>query len=113
MIRVVVAVVVVAACVACAPAPRAPTANQAPIPVLDAPLTARVGVPIHVDGSSSSDVDGAVSDAFILFGDGGDPVIGFEADHTFARAGLFLVELYIDDDKGATARARVRVTVTE
>ena len=81
--------------------------------MLDAPVSAKVGVPIHVDGSGSNDVDGAVSDAFILFGDGGDPVIGFEADHTFTRAGLFLVELYIDDDEGATARARLRVEVTE
>src|SRR5262249_44692080 len=91
--------------------------NQPPIPSLDVVTTAKVGAPVHVDASKSSDVDGAVHDAFVLFGDGSSPTIisdspTFSADHTYTTAGLFLIELYVDDDKGTSSRARVRIQVT-
>jgi hypothetical protein len=102
---------------ACGPAPVQVSVNQPPIPVLDVPTSVKAGAVVHVDASKSTDVDGAVSDAFVLFGDGSDPFIltgsqTFTVDHTFATPGLYLVELYIDDDKHASSRARVRVQVT-
>ena len=96
---------------ACAPAPRAPTLNQPPLPVLTVPATARVGERVLVDGEASQDPGGAVSDAHLLFGDGSDPESGLSAEHEWNAPGLYLVELYIVDDAGAPARARARIQI--
>lgn len=96
---------------ACAPAPRAPTVNQPPLPVLVLPSAARVGERVLVDGEGSQDPGGAVSDAHLLFGDGSDPQAGLSAEHSWQQPGLFLVELYIIDNGGAPARARARIQI--
>ncbi|MBI1944252.1 MAG: PKD domain-containing protein [Deltaproteobacteria bacterium] len=97
---------------ACTPAPRAPTVNQPPLPVLAVPSSARVGEPVLIDGEASHDPGGAVSDAHLLFGDGGDPATGLSAEHTWQAPGLYLVELYVVDNEGAAARARARIQIT-
>ena len=116
MIRVVV-VCGALLCAACGGAPVKASVNQPPVPVLDAPTSVSVGGPVHVDASKSSDVDGAIHDAFVLFGDGSPATIvsdspSFSADHTYAAPGLYLIELYVDDDQGASSRARLRIQVT-
>jgi hypothetical protein len=98
-------------CLACAPAAVHASSNQPPVPILKVAASAHAGDSVHVDGNDSSDVDGSVVDGFILFGDGSDPVVGFVTDHVYATPGLYLVELYIDDDKGARSRARARITI--
>ena len=97
---------------ACAAPARTPTVNQPPVPVLTVRATARVGETVQVDGEASQDPGGAVSDAHLLFGDGSDPAGGLFAEHAWQAPGLFLVELYIVDDAGASARARARVQIT-
>lgn len=99
--------------VACAPDARTPTVNQPPVAVLDAPDTARVGERVLIDANRSVDLDGTVDEAFIVFGDGTDPQAIFIAEHVFEQPGAFLLELYIHDDAGATARARRRIVVTD
>ena len=118
MIRALCASLAIACTVACGSSvPEKVSVNQPPIPVLDVATTAKVGDAVHVDASKSNDTDGAVHDAFVLFGDGSSPAIisdspTFSADHTYTTAGLYLIELYVDDDKGASSRARVRIQVT-
>lgn len=106
------ALLVGAALGACTPAPRAPTVNQPPLPVLTVPVSAQVGERVLVDGEASQDPGGAVSDAHLLFGDGSDPATGLSAEHAFQAPGLYLVELYIVDNEGASARARARIHIT-
>lgn len=97
---------------ACAPPPRAPTVNQPPLPVLQVPSVARVGEPVFVDGEASQDPGGALSDGHLLFGDGSDPTAGLSSEHAWLAPGLYLVELYVIDDAGASARARTRIEIT-
>ena len=97
----------------CAAEPRTPTLNQPPIPVLAAPASARVGEAVTLDGEASLDLDGIVADVFILPGDGTPPVNQIRAEHAFSQPGLYLVELLLQDDDGATSRARHRIVVAE
>ncbi|OGQ26848.1 MAG: hypothetical protein A2138_13670 [Deltaproteobacteria bacterium RBG_16_71_12] len=100
------------ALLACTPPPRAPTVNQPPLPVLTVPASAQVGERVLVDGEASQDPGGAVSDAHLLFGDGSDPTTGLSAEHAWQAPGLYLVELYLIDNEGASARARTRIQIT-
>ncbi len=93
---------------ACTP----PPVNQPPLPVLTVPASARVGERVLVDGEESQDPGGAVSDAHLLFGDGTDPTTGLSAEHAWQEPGLYLVELYLIDNEGASARARTRIQIT-
>jgi hypothetical protein len=98
---------------ACAPEVRTPTVNQPPIAVLTAPDSARVGERVLIDANQSIDVDGTVDESFMVFGDGSDPQAIFIVEHVFEEPGAFLLELFIHDDAGATARARKRIVVDE
>lgn len=97
---------------ACTPPTRTPTVNQPPLPVLRVPASARVGEVLLVDGEASQDPGGALSDAHLLFGDGSDPEAGLASEHAWQAPGLYLVELYVIDDAGASARARTRIEIT-
>lgn len=102
---------------ACAPAAVTASVNQPPVPVLSVQASAATGEAAHIDGSASTDLDGTVANGFILFGDGTDPYVAgpsdpLATDHAWTAPGLYLVELYIDDDKAATARARFRIQIT-
>lgn len=90
---------------------RVPAVNQPPLAVLEAPDAAAAGERVLIDANASSDVDGTVDEAFLLFGDGTDPAVAFIAEHVFDEPGLYLLELYIHDDAGATSRARRRILV--
>ncbi len=98
---------------ACAPEARTPSVNQPPIAVLAAPDVARVGERVLINANQSVDLDGTVDEAFMVFGDGSDPQAIFIVEHVFEEPGAYLLELFIHDDAGATARARKRIVVSE
>jgi hypothetical protein len=96
-----------------APAARRPSVNQPPLPVLEAPDEARVGERVFVSGDASSDLEGIVSEVFLLFGDGSPPLADFSAEHVYAAPGAYLLELYVMDNDGASARARRRILIRD
>ena len=67
---------------------------------------------VSVDGSGSSDPDGAVVGYAWDFGDGATGE-GKAASHTYAAAGTYTIGLTVTDDRGATGTATRSVTVTE
>ncbi|MFC8193301.1 PKD domain-containing protein [Cellulomonas sp. NPDC057328] len=84
--------------------------NTAPVAALDA-STARKSLVARVDGSRSTDADGAVTAWAWSFGDG-TKATGRTAEHTYAAAGTYTVSLTVTDDEGATATTTRPVTVT-
>ncbi|KGM11077.1 LamG-like jellyroll fold domain-containing protein, partial [Cellulomonas carbonis] len=67
---------------------------------------------VAVDGSTSTDPDGAVESWAWEFGDGAT-ASGATASHTYAAAGDYEVRLTVTDDRGATATTSRTVTVTD
>ncbi|QGQ20154.1 PKD domain-containing protein [Cellulomonas sp. JZ18] len=84
--------------------------NTAPVAAIDA-ATARKSLVARVDGSRSSDADGAVSAWAWDFGDGAT-ASGRSAEHAYATPGTYTVTLTVTDDEGATATTTRPVTVT-
>ncbi|MCF6510150.1 PKD domain-containing protein, partial [Blastococcus sp. MG754426] len=77
-----------------------------------ASFTAQVaGLSVAVDGSGSTDSDGAVAGHAWTWGDGTAPGSGATATHTYAEAGSYTVTLTVTDEEGATASATRTVTV--
>ncbi len=66
---------------------------------------------IAVDGTASSDVDGAVVAWDWRFGDGGTGS-GSTATHTYTEAGTYTVRLEVTDDTGLTHATTTDVTVS-
>lgn len=68
---------------------------------------------VDLDGSASSDPDGAVASYAWDFGDGTTGT-GRTASHTYSAAGTYPVKLVVTDDRGALSSAVTeQVTVTE
>lgn len=67
---------------------------------------------VSVDGSSSSDPDGTVTQWTWDFGDGSAPVTGATASHTYAAGGDYTVTLTVTDDRGGEASTSQDTTVT-
>src|SRR5690606_19137522 len=65
-----------------------------------------------VDAGGSTDPDGSVVSYRWRWGDGSTST-GVTAQHTYATAGTYPVELTVTDDDGATGTVTVNVTVTE
>ncbi|WP_138758630.1 PKD domain-containing protein [Modestobacter altitudinis] len=90
------------------PVPPVTPANTAPTAAFTAATDA---LSVTVDGSGSTDADGAVAAHAWDFGDQGTGT-GATASHTYAAAGSYTVTLTVTDDDGATARTQRTVTVT-
>lgn len=74
------------------------------------PSSGAAPLPVHFDGSGSSDPDGAIVSYRWNFGDGSSGT-GPQADHTYSADGVYSVELVVTDDTGATGSARSNVVV--
>ena len=73
--------------------------NALPVPALSMSI---VGEAVTFDGTGSSDPDGSVVGWSWQFGDGGAPVTGPTATHTYAAPGTYAVTLTVTDDRGAS-----------
>jgi VCBS repeat-containing protein len=79
--------------------------NDAPVADPNGPYAGSEGVPLTLDGSGSSDVDGTIVAYDWDFGDGSTGA-GVNPTHTYAAAGLYTVTLTVTDDGGLTDTAR-------
>ncbi|HET9070252.1 MAG TPA: PKD domain-containing protein, partial [Amaricoccus sp.] len=90
------------------------TVNASPLPVIDAPARVAAGALVLLDGSGSSDPDGALTGFDWDFGDDTEAT-GVQAQHRFARPGTYRVALSVTDDAGvgnsrATTTREIEVT---
>ena len=83
--------------------------NQAPTAAF---TWANTHLTASVDAGGSTDPDGSVVSYLWRWGDGSTST-GVTAQHTYATAGTYPVELTVTDDDGATGTVTVDVTVTE
>ena len=67
-------------------------------------------MPLTLDGSGSSDVDGTIASYDWDFGDGNTGT-GVSPTHTYATAATFTVTLTVTDDAGATHTANTTATI--
>ena len=86
--------------------------NQSPTAVFAAtPTTGTAPLLVNVDASASTDIDGTILSYAWDFGDG-TLATGVTANHTYALAGNYTVQLIITDDGGALDTATAVITVT-
>ena len=85
----------------------APVVNQPPVATFS---VAASGLMVQVDGSGSSDPDGAVASYGWDFGDG-TTGSGPQATHSYAAAGTYTISLTVTDGAGATGAQSRQVTV--
>jgi hypothetical protein len=74
--------------------------------------TPTAATPTGFDGSASSDPEGTIASYQWSFGDG-TATSGAEPAHTYARPGVYAVELTVVDDAGFSASTEQHVTVAD
>ncbi len=84
------------------------TANQPPVASFTATTN---GLSVNVDGTGSSDPDGAINGHSWNWGDGTPASTGSTASHTYAAAGTYTVTLTVTDNQLATDTETRQVTV--
>jgi subtilisin family serine protease len=84
--------------------------NQLPVANAGPDKTVPLGSAVTLDGSGSSDPDGAIASFQWSFGDG-STATGATVSHTYAAAGVYTATLTVTDNKGATAQDAAMVTV--
>jgi hypothetical protein len=93
--------------------------NEAPICVLTMPTTARVGVPVLLDGSASSDSDGMLEGYLFEITAYNEPIevvlaaASSQLFHTFENSGRFEVILTVVDNDGTKASDAVIIDVSQ
>lgn len=85
--------------------------NQPPKANAGANQTAKAGVAVALDASTSTDADGTIAKYDWDFGDASTGT-GAKVTHVYAKPGTYAAKLTVTDDKGATASATVTITVT-
>ena len=85
------------------------TPNTAPTAAFS---TSVDGLTLSVDGSTSTDPDGAITGYSWNWGDGTPDTTGRTASHTYGAAGDYTVTLTVTDNRGGTATTTETVTVT-
>lgn len=91
-----------------------PAPNQPPIAELSGPTSGVVNQLLAFSAIDSSDPDGTITSYKWDYGDGTTADFTFpRATHRFDRAGLYLVELTVEDDKGATGTASQQVMISD
>ena len=85
-------------------------ANRAPIANAGANVAGTPGVAVSLNGSASSDADGAIVTWAWVFGDG-TTGSGAVASHAYASAGTYTATLTVTDNKGARTSDSAVVTV--
>lgn len=98
------------------PAEDVPVSNGVPVgppntPPVAAFEAATDGLRVEVDGSNSSDAEGALRNWVWHWGDGTPTGSGVHARHTYRRAGAYVIELYVEDGGGIVQTARREVHV--
>ena len=87
-------------------------ANQPPTAVISAlPTTGTAPLSVAFDGSRSSDIDGAIASWTWSFGDGASgsgPII----THVYSTAGVYVANVTVTDNGGASNTASVTITIT-
>ena len=90
-----------------------PGDNVPPVAVLEAPLRARVGEPVLLEATGSSDEDGFIAEYWFEAGDGTPlrQAVSPQLYQTFAAPGLYSVTLHVIDDAGSkdTDRAEIEI----
>jgi PKD repeat protein len=95
--------------------------NQPPIASLSitnsltkSSVTGSVAAPASITASTagSNDADGSIVSSTINFGDGGAPVSGSSASHTYSAAGTYTITGIVTDNMGATASKSVAIVIS-
>jgi PKD repeat protein/uncharacterized cupredoxin-like copper-binding protein len=87
------------------------TPNLPPVANAGSDREAHLKEALTFDGSASRDPDGTIAKYEWSFGDGGSAA-GVTATHSYEDEGVYTVTLTVTDNRGAQARATVKVTVT-
>jgi PKD repeat protein len=82
----------------CTPDPAGPT--QISVSAVASPGEGKAPLAVHFDASRSADPHGTLSDHLWDFGDGSPVVSGREIEHTYQRAGEYLVTLVVVGPSG-------------
>ncbi len=82
----------------CTPDPAGPT--QISVSIVASPGEGKAPLAVHFDASRSADPQGTLSDHLWDFGDGSPVVSGREIEHTYQRAGEYLVTLVVVGPSG-------------
>lgn len=89
----------------------AKVSNKPPLPSVKGPTTLEIGQLGSYDASGTTDPDGTVVGYEWSFGDG-TTTKGDKVQHAWGKPGPFDVIVIATDDKGATASAKLTLTVT-
>ncbi|MDP4000624.1 MAG: S8 family serine peptidase [bacterium] len=94
-----------------APAEPEPEPNQTPTASFSSSQTeAMIGYDIVFDASASSDPDGSITQYIWDLGDG-TQVQGQKISHSYAKSGIFTIELTVEDNSGGISSASATIEI--
>ncbi|MBN2881080.1 PKD domain-containing protein [Candidatus Woesearchaeota archaeon] len=86
--------------------------NQAPVAVIQAPMTVKVNQAIQYNSTGSYDVDGTIVSYLWNFGRGA-PVNAQNPTYSYDKVGTYQISLIVTDDDGAQTTTTAQITVKE